>query len=97
MMLAPFVMLSGAGFGLFQVSNNRNMFLSAPQERSGAAGGLQGTARLSGQTLGAVLMTLLFSLTSLERAPRAGLTVAAALSLIAGLISTFRAGARSAA
>jgi DHA2 family multidrug resistance protein-like MFS transporter len=48
--LVPFVAICGAGFGLFQVSNNRNMFLAAPRARSGAAGGMQATARLSGQT-----------------------------------------------
>lgn len=58
--IIPIVMLCGLGFGLFQTPNNRNMFLAAPQERSGAAGGLQGAARLTGQTAGVVVMTLLF-------------------------------------
>lgn len=89
--LIPLVMLCGVGFGLFQVPNNRNMFLSAPRARSGAAGGMQGTARLTGQTMGAVLMTLLFTLTSIDAAPRIGLGVAALLTLTAGLISTLRA------
>src|SRR5258706_3265625 len=35
---------SGIGFGLFQTPNNRAMLLAAPIERSGAAGGLHGTA-----------------------------------------------------
>lgn len=64
--LYPLIVLSavcGVGFGLFQVPNNRNMFLAAPPDRSGAAGGMQGTARLSGQTAGAVLMTVLFTMT----------------------------------
>lgn len=55
------MMVCGGGFSLFNVSNNRNMFLSAPRERSGAAGGLQSIARLTGQTLGAVEITLLFA------------------------------------
>ncbi len=88
--LIPLVMLCGAGFGLFQVPNNRNMFLSAPRARSGAAGGMQGTARLTGQTIGALIMTLLFTLTSLELAPRIGLGIAAVLTLVAGLVSTLR-------
>lgn len=92
--LIPFVVLCGAGFGLFQVPNNRNMFLSAPHARSGAAGGMQGTARLTGQTIGAVLMTFLFTLTSIDVAPRIGLGVAAALTLTAGLVSTLRASRR---
>lgn len=89
--LVPFVVLCGAGFGLFQVSNNRNMFLSAPRARSGAAGGIQGTARLTGQTLGAVIMTLLFTMTSIDFAPRIGLGIAAVLTLVAGLVSMLRA------
>jgi DHA2 family multidrug resistance protein-like MFS transporter len=87
--LIPMTMLSGLGFGLFQVPNNRNMLLSAPRERSGAAGGMQGTARLTGQTLGAVMMSLLFALAGGD-APRIGLGLAAALALIAGLVSILR-------
>ena len=68
--LVPFVVLCGAGFGLFQVPNNRNLFLSAPRPRSGAAGGMQGTARLTGQAIGAILMTMLFTMTSIQVAPR---------------------------
>ena len=88
--LIPLMMLSGLGFGLFQVPNNRNMLLSAPRERSGAAGGMQGTARLTGQTVGAVTMSLLFTLVSAGNAPRIGLGIAASLALIAGLVSTLR-------
>jgi DHA2 family multidrug resistance protein-like MFS transporter len=89
--LVPFMVLSGIGFGLFQVSNNRNMFLSAPRARSGAAGGMQSTARLTGQTIGAVTMTLLFTTTSIDLAPRVGLAIAAVLTLVAGLVSILRA------
>jgi DHA2 family multidrug resistance protein-like MFS transporter len=88
--IVPFTMLSGLGFGFFQVPNNRNMFISAPRERSGAAGGMQGTARLVGQTVGAVIMTMLFSLVSLESAPRIGLAIAALLALVGGLVSVLR-------
>ena len=90
--LVPFLMLSGLGFGVFQTPNNRNMLLSAPRERSGAAGGMQGTARLLGQTLGAVIMTVLLTLTSSVAAPRIGLAVAAVLALAAGLVSAIRIG-----
>ena len=58
---------------------------------SGAAGGAQGTARLTGQTAGAVLMTLILATLSLEAAPVLGLGLAAALTLTAGLISLLRA------
>jgi DHA2 family multidrug resistance protein-like MFS transporter len=89
-LLIAFTIVCGVGFGLFQVSNNRNMFLSAPRERSGAAGGMQGVARLTGQTAGAVLMTLLFSTTAISAAPRLGLAFGAALTLTASLISALR-------
>jgi len=46
--------LCGAGFGLFQSPNNRAMVTASPRERSGAAGGMLATARLLGQTIGAV-------------------------------------------
>lgn len=52
----------GAGFGMFQTPNNLVMITSTPMNRSGGAGGMQATARLSGQTLGAVLTGLFFSL-----------------------------------
>lgn len=92
--LVFFLMLSGFGFDLFQTPNNRNMLLSAPRERSGAAGGIQGTARLFGQTLGSVIMTLLFTPTSATAAPHLGLAIAAVLALAGGLVSTLRIAPR---
>jgi len=56
------VALCGAGFALFQAPNNRLLISSAPRERSGAAGGVLSTARLLGQTLGAALVGVVFSL-----------------------------------
>ena len=88
--LVCFLMLSGFGFGIFQTPNNRNMLLSAPRERSGAAGGMQGTARLLGQTAGSVIMALLFTLTSSADAPRIGLALSAVLALTGGLVSAMR-------
>ncbi|MGJ7492160.1 MFS transporter [Variovorax sp. ZT4R33] len=89
--LILFAVLCGLGFGLFQVPNNRNMFLSAPAERSGAAGGMQGTARLVGQTGGGIIMSLLFTVASADAAPRVGLGIGAVLALAAGLVSMARA------
>ena len=62
--LVPLTVLCGLGFGLFQVPNNRNMFLSTPPDRSAAAGGMQASARLTGQTAGGVVMSLLFTVAS---------------------------------
>ncbi|MFO0627477.1 MAG: MFS transporter [Polyangiales bacterium] len=93
--LLPFVALSGVGFGLFQVPNNRSLLLAASPGRSGAAGGMQATARLTGQVLGALVMTALFARTSRERAPHLGLLIAAALALLGGLVSAWRAPGRA--
>ncbi len=90
--LVAFLMLSGLGFGLFQTPNNRNMLLSAPRDRSGAAGGMQGTARLLGQTIGSLIMAVLFTLTSPAAAPRIGLGLGAVLALAGGLVSAMRIG-----
>ncbi len=54
--------LCGAGFGVFQSPNNRAILTSAPRQRSGAAGGLLASARLLGQTTGAVAMAAFFHL-----------------------------------
>ncbi|QNM82617.1 MFS transporter [Sphingomonas sabuli] len=60
--LAFYATVCGAGFGLFQIPNNRNLFLLAPEDRGEAAGGIQGTARLTGQTAGGVIVSLTFTL-----------------------------------
>lgn len=80
----------GLGFGMFNVPNNRNMFLSVPHQRSGAAGGLQSLARLCGQTLGALLMSALFKLVDLENASSLGLGLGAVFAFAAGITSLLR-------
>ena len=84
------LMLAGLGFGLFQTPNNRNMLLSVLKARSGAVGGMQATARLLGQTIGSIIMALLFTVASATTAPRIGLAVSAALTLAGGLVSAMR-------
>src|SRR5580698_6396431 len=54
--------LCGVGFGLFQAPNNRMMLTSAPRARAGAAGGMLATARLTGQTIGAVITAIFLQL-----------------------------------
>ncbi|WP_353228769.1 MFS transporter [Novosphingobium sp.] len=77
----------GLGFGLFNVANNRRLFMAAPLHRSGAAGGQQGLARLVGQIAGGLLLTVLFTVAPAAMAPRIGLAIAAALTLTAGITS----------
>ncbi len=54
--------ICGFGFGFFQSPNNRAMLSAAPLHRTGGASGMLGTARLLGQTFGAALVALIFSL-----------------------------------
>ncbi|MDR5854017.1 MFS transporter [Caballeronia sp. LZ062] len=85
----------GLGFGLFQSPNNRQMLSSAPRHRSGGASGMLGTARLTGQTLGAALVALIFGVEP-HRGPLIALAVAAAFSAAAAVVSMLRlAGKRS--
>lgn len=91
-LMVIFTMLGGAGFGLFQIANNRNMFLSAPRERSGAAGAMQGTARVIGQTAGALLAASFFAVAPMDKAPELAMCAGALLTLSAGAISLARPG-----
>ena len=54
--------LCGVGFGLFQSPNNHTILTTAPPNRSGGASGMLGTARLTGQTVGATIVALTFTL-----------------------------------
>ena len=83
--------LAGLGFGVFQPANNRLLLLSAPKARSGAAGGVQATTRLVGQTFGATMMTALFQLAPGDVAPRLGLVAAAGFALTAAIIGAVNA------
>lgn len=83
------LMLCGFGFGLFQSPNNNILMTSAPQARSGSASGMLAMARLTGQTTGATLVALFFGLFGMD-APLASLWTAAAVSLLACLLSVSR-------
>lgn len=72
--------LCGLGFGLFQSPNNHTILTVGPAQRSGSAGGMLGTARLTGQSLAAVLAASLFSVWP----PAAGVGPLVALGLAAG-------------
>ncbi|MFO7325066.1 MAG: MFS transporter [Pseudomonadota bacterium] len=88
--------LCGAGFGFFQSPNNRTIVTAAPRERSGAAGGMLATARLLGQTTGAVAVATAFHWTGLASGP-ALLRLAAAAALVAAVISMMRLRVRATA
>ncbi len=57
------MMVCGIGFGFFQSPNNRALISAAPRSRSGVAGGVLSTARLTGQTFGGVIVAVIFALT----------------------------------
>jgi MFS transporter, DHA2 family, multidrug resistance protein len=54
------LLICGVGFGFFNTPNNRAILTSAPALRAGAASGMQATARLLGQTMGAAMVALMF-------------------------------------
>jgi DHA2 family multidrug resistance protein-like MFS transporter len=81
--------LCGLGFGFFQTPNNRTLLSSAPRSRSGAAGGMLGTARLLGQALGAATVAILFRAYP-DTGSNVVLWAAAAVALAAALISMAR-------
>jgi MFS transporter, DHA2 family, multidrug resistance protein len=84
--------LCGIGFGLFQSPNNHIIVTSAPLNRSGAASGMLGTARLTGQTIGALLLAVIFSVAGAHdaRGPMIALLLAAAFAAVASAFSMSR-------
>ncbi|MCP1537555.1 MFS transporter [Methylorubrum extorquens] len=84
--------LSGIGFGLFQSPNNKVIITSAPRERSGGASGMQASARLVGQSLGAASVAVLFGLVPGGPAGAFAVTLwcAVALALAGALASGLR-------
>nr|HRO61945.1 MFS transporter [Burkholderiaceae bacterium] len=86
--------LCGLGFGLFQTPNNHTIVTSPPRHRSGAASGMLGTARITGQTLGAVLLALIFAIYDRHNgdAEIAALVLATVFAVAAGVFSTLRLG-----
>jgi MFS transporter, DHA2 family, multidrug resistance protein len=80
--------LCGLGFGFFQAPNNRSMLSAAPLPRSGAAGGMLATARLTGQTIGAILAAISFRIAG--HSETVALAAAATLAGIAAIASAAR-------
>lgn len=74
------LLLGGMGFGFFQTPNNRAMLLGAPRTRSGAAGGLQATTRVFGQSLGTAFTALAF-----HASTENGAVLALVVSVVCGL------------
>ena len=86
--------LCGVGFGFFQSPNNRMMLGSAPRDRAGAAGGMLGTARLTGQTFGAGLTAIFLHFFG-DRGEVAALWTAAGFAAVAAMVSLTRTAVRA--
>jgi DHA2 family multidrug resistance protein-like MFS transporter len=84
--------LCGLGFGFFQAPNNRTMLSAAPLERSGAAGGMLATARLTGQTIGATLTAILFR--TAATGPMLALGLGAVFAVAGAVVSVSRLAGR---
>lgn len=83
------LMLGGAGFGFFMSPNAHLMLRVTPPDRTASAGALVSATRLTGQTLGATLITVIFAfqIGQFAGAPliAAGLTLTAALCSLSQL------------
>lgn len=89
--ISIFMVLCGTGFGFFQTPNNRILLGSVPRERSGAASGLLSTTRVTGQTIGAALVGIVFGLVAVHAtAPSVVLYIAAGTAAVAAVISFSR-------
>ncbi|WP_311221560.1 MULTISPECIES: MFS transporter [unclassified Acidovorax] len=90
--------LCGIGFALFQSPNNHTIVTTAPLHRSGAASGMLGTARLTGQTLGAVVLAGIFAVWTQHdgRGESIAMLLAAGSAVLAGVCSSLRVGRKAA-
>jgi MFS transporter, DHA2 family, multidrug resistance protein len=86
--------ICGVGFGLFQTPNMRALMSSAPPHRSGSASGIVATARLIGQTTGAALAALCFSLAGRDGAVLA-LSLGAGFAGLGSVMSLLRLTVKS--
>ncbi|MDE6483866.1 MAG: MFS transporter [Duncaniella sp.] len=81
----------GVGFGMFQTPNNIVMVMATPVHRSGGAGGMQSTARLIGQTLGATTVSSVFAFVADDyNAVCVCLIISISFALCAGIFSYIR-------
>jgi DHA2 family multidrug resistance protein-like MFS transporter len=94
--------VGGAGFGIFQTPNNREIMGSGPPEKGGSVAAIFAALRVGGQTFGATLTAIAFasfapalgahvSVASLHAAVLAALGIGVVLSLVATFVSGQRA------
>lgn len=85
--------LCGLGFGFFNTPNNRAILTAAPPARTGGASGMQATARLCGQTIGAAMVGVVFH-TWGDGGTTWALMIAAGMAGVACLVSFSRLSTR---
>jgi DHA2 family multidrug resistance protein-like MFS transporter len=83
------IAVAGTGFGLFQPPNNKAMITGAPKSRTGSASGMISVARLSGQTVGGMLVALTLGLVA-QGGTLTCLTFAFISAFVAAAISATR-------
>lgn len=88
------MVICGTGFGFFQTPNLKAIMASAPSHRSGSASGIVATARMIGQTTGAALAALCFSLAGRDGAMLA-LTLGAGFAGLGSVMSFLRLTVKS--
>ena len=87
------MVITGAGFALFQTPNNRVLISSVPRERSGQGSGMISTSRLLGQTMGAAVVALVFGTLQsrgVGTAAEVAVLCGAALTAVATVLSLAR-------
>jgi DHA2 family multidrug resistance protein-like MFS transporter len=85
--------LAGLGYGLFSPPNLRQIMHAAPKHRSGVTGGLIGTNRLTGQSIGAALAALVLTVAP-NNANVVALSLAAGMAMVGAGVSLMRAPAQ---
>ncbi|WP_398493514.1 MFS transporter [Variovorax sp.] len=86
------MLLAGSGFALYQSPNNHAIMSAAPLSRSGAAGGMLSSARVAGQALGTVILSVIFSVSNGHGgdAEMLALVTAGGFATLAGMFSMLR-------
>lgn len=86
------MLLAGSGFALYQSPNNHTIVSSAPLARSGAAGGMLSSARMTGQTLGVVVLGTIFVISGGHggHAEALALWISGGFAALAGVFSLLR-------
>lgn len=87
--IAACIFLAGMGSGVFQPPNNRIIMSAAPKGREGGASGVVSLSRLSGQTLGATAVALVYRLQT-GHAAQICLIMAMAIAFVASMTSFCR-------